>query len=330
MHTTKRYLLTATFTIGLSIASSATLAQPAFPNRPVRIITAGAPGGGSDLTTRAVAHALSLTWGHQVIVENRTGAAGLVAFDHFAKATPDGHTLFTISASHVINSQSTPEWPPDALSAIAPLSQASSLFYIAFCNPSVPVSTFRELLERGRANPNKVFFGTGGTGGLQHLGWEMIMQVAGVKFKHVAYKSAQAAVTAGIAGETHFGFGTGLSLRGHMAAGRARALAVTSRQRMPLLPDLPTLAEQGVPGVTIDQWYGFATNTRVPPAVAKRLSASLVDAIKGPDVVKRLTVDGSVPVGSTAQEFSEHVKSEYEKFRKLLQQTGLLVRRGKP
>lgn len=330
MQTTKRYLLAATFSIGLTIFTTATLAQSTFPNRPVRIITAGAPGGGSDLTTRAVAHALSQTWGHQVIVENRPGAAGLVAFDHFVKANPDGHTLLTISASHVINPQSTPEWPPDALSAIAPLSQASSLFYIAFCNPSLPVSTFKELIERGRANPNKVFFGTGGTGGLQHLGCEMIMQVAGVKFKHVAYKSAQAAVTAGIAGETHFGFGTGLSLRGHMASGRARALAVTSRQRMPTLPDLPTLAEQGVSGVSVDQWYGFATNAKVPSPVAKRLSASLVEAIKGSDVVKRLTVDGSVPVGSAAPEFSEHVKSEYEKFRKVLKETGLLARRGKP
>lgn len=330
MQTMKRYLLTATFTVGVSALTSATLAQSTFPNRPARIITAGAPGGGSDLTTRAVAHSLSLAWGQQVIVENRPGAAGVIAFDRFVKATPDGHTLLTISASHVINPQSTPEWPPDALSAIAPLSQASSLFYIAFCNPSLPVSTFRALLERGRANPNKEFFGTGGHGGLQHLGWEMIMRAAGVKFKHVAYKSAQAAVTAGISGETHFGFGTGLSLRGHMAAGRARALAVTSRQRMPTLPDLPTLAEQGVPGVSIDQWYGFATNTKVPPTVAKRLSASLVEAIKSPDVVKRLTVDGSIPVGSTAQEFSEHVKSEHEKFRKALQQSGLLAVRAKP
>jgi tripartite-type tricarboxylate transporter receptor subunit TctC len=115
-----------------------------------------------------------------------------------------------------------------------------------------------------------------------------------------------------------------------MAAARARALAVTSRQRQPTIPDLPTLAEQGVPGVTIDQWYGFATSAKVPRAIVNRLGAALVEAVKSPDVTKRLTVDGSVPVGTTPEQFSEHVKSEHEKFRKVLQQTGLLVRGAKP
>lgn len=322
----RRDLLTAAFAIGIFALSDSILPQSNFPNRPVRIITAGAPGGGSDITTRAVANALSLAWGQQVVVENRSGAAGLVAYDHFVKATPDGHTLLTISASHVISPQSTPEWPHDLLNIIAPLSQASSLFYIAFHHPSLAITSFKELLDRGRANPNKVLFGTGGNAGLQHLGWEMIMQATGVRFKHVAYKSAQAAVTAAITGEMHFGFGTQLSLRAHMAAGRARPLAVTSRQRQPPLPDLPTLIEQGVLGVSIDQWYGIATNAKVPPAIINRLGASLVEAIKSPDVVKGLAVDGSIPVGTTPEEFSAHVKSEYEKFRKVLQQTGLLVR----
>jgi len=158
----------------------------------------------------------------------------------------------------------------------------------------------------------------------------MITQAGGVKFKHVAYKSAQAAVTAAIAGEMHFGFGTLLSLRGHVAAGRARPLAVTSRQRIPALPDLPTLAEEGLPGVTIDQWYGFATNAKVPQSVLARISASMIEAIKSPEVIKRLSTDGSIPIGSTPVQFSEHVKAEHEKFRKVLQQLGLLVRRTKP
>jgi tripartite-type tricarboxylate transporter receptor subunit TctC len=325
-----RYWLVAACTIGMSALTGAALAQTAFPSRPVRVLTAGAPGGGSDLTTRAIANWLSLAWGQQVIVDNRPGAAGLTAFDNFVKANPDGHTLLSLSASTVISAQSSADWPHDLLSMIAPISQASSLFYIAFNHPSLPVSTFKELLDRGRANPNKLFFGTGGNAGLQHLGWEIIMQAGDVKFKHVAYKSAQAAVTATISGETNFGFGTLLSLRAHMASGRARPLAVTSRQRQPTLPDLPTLAEQGLPGVQIDQWYGVATSAKVSPAVMNRLSASVIEAIKSPEVEKRLTADGSIPVGSTPEQFSEHIRSEHAKFRKVLQRMGLLVRGPKP
>lgn len=326
MRTITRRLLAAAGTIGLSAWGGFALAQTSYPSRPVRILTAGAPGGGSDITTRAIANALSQAWGQQVVVDNRTGAAGLIAYSTFLKANADGHTVLMISASHVINPQAAADWPDDLMSSVAPITQATSLFYIAFHHPSLPVSNFKELLERGRANPNKLFVGTGGNAGLQHLGWEIIMHASGVRFKHIAYKSAQAAVTAAITGETHFGFGTLLSLRAHMAAGRARPLAVTSRQRIPALPDLPTLAEQGLPGVSIDQWYGMATHAKVPQVVMQRLSASLIEAIKSPEVGKRLTADGSIVVGSTPAQFSEHIKSEYAKFRKVLQQTGLLVR----
>lgn len=330
MRMISRYGLVAACTIGLSALTLSALAQTAYPSRPVRVLTAGAPGGGSDITTRAVANWLSQAWGQQVMVDNRPGVAGLIAFDNFLKANPDGHTLLSMSASTVISAQASSDWPPDLLSMIAPISQASSLFYIAFSHPSLPVSTFKELLDRGRANPNKLFFGTAGNAGLQHLAWEIIMQAGGVKFKHVAYKSAQAALTAAIVGETHFNFGTQISLRAHMASGRARALAVTSLQRQPTLPDVPTLAEQGLPGVHIDQWYGMATSAKVSPAVMNRLSAAVIEAIKSPEVAKRLTADGSVPVGSTPEQFSEHIRSEHAKYRKVLQRLGLLARGSKP
>jgi tripartite-type tricarboxylate transporter receptor subunit TctC len=317
--------------IGMACAYSAATplgyAQSAadFPSKPIRFISPAVPGAGSDTTARAIAHKLTQAWGQQVIVDNRAGASGLIALDVLSKAIPDGHTLVLISANVPVNTAINPAWPYDVGKDMKPLSQVTSLFYIAYHHPAAPVATFKELLSYGRTHPGKLYYSSPGTGSLQHLGWEIIIQMSGAKFTHVPYKSGTPAITATIAGETQFGFGTLISLRPHMVSGRIRTIAVTSRQRAPTLPDVPTVAESGLPGYEIDQWYGAVTHAKVPAAVVSKLTAGIVAAVKSPDVAQRLAADGSTAVGSTAEQFSATINAETGKWRKVAKESGVVL-----
>ena len=298
--------------------------SPDFPTKPIRYLTQSAPGGGSDTTARALANKLTQIWGQQVIVDNRPGASGAIVYDVFQKATPDGYAIMMITATHVINSLVIPDWP-DINKLFAPVSQITSLFYVVYNHPSVPFKSIQDLVAYARANPGKLPYGTGGNASISHLGWELFAHTTGIKLKHVHYKGAALSITATVAGEMKVGFATLLSMRPHLSSGRANALAVTSAQRSPALPDVPTVAESGLPGYVIDQWYGVATHAAVPPAVVNKLNAGFVEAVKAPDVAQRLAADGSTPVGSSSAEFRKHVRSEVEKWRKVLQDTGVVL-----
>ena len=294
-----------------------------YPTKPIRLLTATAVGGGVDATSRAIANKLTVAWGQQVVVDNRAGASGAIAYEHMSKATPDGYTLMIITATHTINSLAMPNWPYDITRMMAPLSQLTSLFYVIYHHPSVPVSSFKELLAYARANPGKLHYGTGGRASVSHLGWEIIAHMAGVKLAHVPYKGAAPAISATVAGEMQIGFATLISLRSHIVSGRARPVAITAKHRAPTLPDIPTVAESGLPGYEVDQWYGVVTNAKVPTAIVQKLSAGIIDAIKSPDVIQRLAADGSTAVGSSPLQFSAHIKSEILKWGKVLEDTGL-------
>ncbi len=296
-----------------------------FPSQSVRIIVATSPGGALDATARAIGNKLAQMWNQQVIVDNRAGANGAIAYDLLAKSNPNGHTLMTVSATHIVNSLVIRDWPHDVQKVTAPLSQVASLYYVIYRHPSVPLPTLKEVIAFGRKNPNKLLYGTGGNANISHLGWEWLGHLSGAKFKHVAYKGASNAVKATIAGELHVGFSTVHSLRGHFDAGRAYPLAVTAKQRIAQLPDVPTVAEHGMPEYEINQWYGLVTSAKVPPALTAKLSPAIIEAVKSPEVVQRLSADGSVPVGSSATEFSAHLKSETAKWRKVLHDTGMAL-----
>ncbi len=249
----------------------------------------------------------------------------MIALDILAKALPDGHTLAIVSANIPIGTALTPGWPYDLNKDMTPLSQVTSLFYIVHHHPALPVSSLKDLLAYGRAHPGKLNFGSPGAGSLQHLGWEIIIQMSGAKFTHVPYKSGAPAITATIAGEVQFGFATLISLRPHMGTGRLRAIAVTSRQRAPALPDIPTVAEQGLPGYVIDQWYGAVTGPKVPPAIVNKLNAGIVEAVKSADVAQRLAGEGSTAVGSSVEQFRTTIQAETSKWRKVAKESGLVI-----
>ncbi len=304
-------------------AAAQTDAAKDYPSKPVRFIVPFAPGAGTDLTARTVAQKLSDMWNQQVIVDNRTGAAGAIGVDLTAKATPDGYTICLISASHSVNSAVNPKLPYDLLKDLKPLSQASSLFYVVYHNPKVPVNSIKELVAYAKANPGKLHFGSSGTGGLQHFAGEMFNYMAGAKMTHVPYKGTAAVIPAMLAGDVQVGFGTLFGVRPHLPSGRLKALAVTTGKRTPAAPELPTVAEAGVPGYEVDQWYGILTGARVPAPIVRKLSASINEALQSPEIVKRFASEGSTPKGSTPEQFGKHIESEINKWRKLVKAAGL-------
>jgi tripartite-type tricarboxylate transporter receptor subunit TctC len=314
--------------IGLCACSG--LAQPLYaaqsdaaanyPGKPIRFIAPFVAGAGTDTTARSIAAKLAEAWGQQVVVDNRTGAAGAIGVELTAQAVPDGYTICLISASHAVNSATNTKLPYNLEKDLQAISQATSLFYVLSVVPTVPAKTVKELIAYAKANPNKLNFGSSGTGGLQHMAGEMFNYLAGVKMVHVPYKGAAGVITAQLAGDVQIGFTTNFGVRPHVPSGRLRVLAMTAKKRSPALPEVPTMVEAGVPGYEVDQWYGIITGARVPSAIVKKLSAGIADAMKAPDVAQRLAADGSTPVGSTPEQFSAHIRSEIAKWRKLVKE----------
>jgi tripartite-type tricarboxylate transporter receptor subunit TctC len=294
-----------------------------YPNRPIRFIAPFVAGAGTDTTARTIAQKLSEAWGQQVVVDNRTGAAGAIGVDLTAKAVADGYTICLISASHSVNSATNPKLPYDLTKDLQAITQASSLFYAVYHSPTVPVNSIKELIAYARANPGKLNFGSSGTGGLQHLAGEMFNHLAKVNIIHVPYKGSAAVITAMLSGDVQVGFGTLFGVRPHMPSGRLKVLAITAGKRSPAAPELPTVIEAGLPGYEVDQWYGIITAAKVPRPIVLKLNAAIGEALRQPDVVKRFGADGSTPVGSTPEQFSAHIKSEIAKWRKLAQDAKL-------
>lgn len=313
--------------LGLFAAAVAPAVQAAaadgYPNKPIRLIVPFVPGAGTDITGRTIAAKLSERWGQQVVVDNRTGAAGAIGVEVTANAAPDGYTICLISASHAVNSATNPKLPYDLTKDLQGVSQATSLFYVMYVHPSVPAKTMQEFTAYAKANPNKLNFGSSGTGGLQHLAGEMYNYLAGAKMTHVPYKGGAAVITDVLANNIQVGFGTVLSLRPHFKSGKLRWLAMSAKQRSPSAPEIPTLAESGVPGYEVDQWYGIIASSKVPKPIIDKLSQAIAESIKSPETAQRLSGEGSMPVGSTAEQFTAHIRGEVGKWKKLVQDAGL-------
>ena len=293
---------------------------PGYPSKPIRFIAPFAPGAGTDTTARSIGAKLSEAWGQQVIVDNRTGAAGAIGVDLTRNAPPDGHTICLISASHAVNSATNPGLPYDLTRDLQAITQATSLFYVVSIVPAIPVTSVKELIAHAKANPGKLNFGSSGTGGLQHMAGEMFAHLAGVKLTHVPYKGASNVVVAMLAHEVQLGFTTMFGVRPHMTAGRLRVLAITAKKRSPAMADIPTVAESGLPGYEVDQWYGIITGAKVPAAIVKKLNAGINEALKTPDVVQRMAGEGSTPQGSTPEQFGDYQKSEIAKFARVVKE----------
>ena len=307
--------------------TSAAAADPVkdYPSKPVRFIAPFTPGAGTDTTARTIAQKLSDKWGQQVVVDNRTGAAGATGVDITAKAPPDGYTICLISASHSVNSATNTKLPYDLTKDLQGITQATSLFYVVYHHPSVPVKSIRELIAYAKANPGKLNFGSSGTGGLQHFAGEMFNHMAGIKITHVPFKGSASVIVSMLSGEVQVGFGTLFGVRPHMQSGRLHVLAITAAKRSPAAPELPTVAESGYPGYEVTNWHGLVAPKGLPRDIVERLNREIGEVVKGDEMKKNLAADGLEPAGGTPARFGEILKSEMARWAKVVQQAGIKI-----
>ena len=309
------------------IASLASTAQEAnFPTRPIRFIAANSPGGGLDITARAISPKLSAVFGQQVIVDNRAGAAGSVASEIVAKSAPDGYTLLVASVGGLaVNTNLYKGLTYHPLRDFAPVTWATSQSNVLVVHPSVPAKTVKELIAFAKAQPGKVIYGSSGAGNAGHLAAELFSTMAGVKMVHVPYKGGAPAMVDLLAGQIQLIFSSAPTAVPQVKAGKIRGLAVTTAKRSTVLPDLPTVAESGLPGFEADNWYGIVTVMKTPRPVVERLHAEIVKALHAPDVKQILFNSGMEVRTSTPEAFGAYMKSEFEKWAKVIKDAGIVA-----
>jgi len=305
----------ARFLLASLVAIAATAAAAAdYPNRPIRVIVPFSPGGGSDVVARLVGPRLSERLGQPVVIDNRPAASGVVGTELAAKAVPDGYTLLMITTTHAVNAQLAARLPYDLIKDFAPITMVIASPFGMMLQPSVPATTVKEFIAYAKANPGKLNYGSSGPGSSPHLATELFMSMAGVQMTHVPYKGVAQYVTAQLAGEIQFSFGNMFSTMGHWKAGRLRLIAHGGTKRLEAFPDLPTIAESGVPGYEASIWYGYVAPARTPRPVIDRLQREIAGVVNAPDVRQTLVAQGNEPVADTSAAFAKIIKAEADKW----------------
>ena len=304
----------------------ATLMLPAhaqnYPNRAVRVLVPLSAGGGMDTVARGLGQRLGDVLGQSFVVDNRPGAGSQIALEILAASAPDGHTLMMISATTVVH-PILYKSRFDILRDFAPVSQVSAQGYVLVVHPAVPVKSVAELVQYLRANPGKLNYGSSGIGSPIHMSGELFQIATGTRMIHIPFKGMGAAYNDLVGGHVELSFPTIISSIPHINAGRLRALAVTPATRVPALPDIPTMAEAGVPGVVVLNWYGLIAPARTPKRVIDQLAGEAIKAIQAPDMAKRLVAEGSTAVGSSPQQFAAHLRTEHELWSRVIKQAGI-------
>ncbi|MGH8660422.1 MAG: Bug family tripartite tricarboxylate transporter substrate binding protein [Burkholderiales bacterium] len=310
--------------LALVAAFSAAHAQTGkWPERPIRIISPFPPGGGNDTLCRIVAQKLGENVRQQVIVENRAGANGIVGTEVAARSAPDGYTIVLIPSGHAVNASLYKKLPYDSLNDFAPITLVGSSPLVLALHPSLPARNVKELIALAMARPGQLTYVSAGVGASGHLGGAQFEALTGTKMLHVPYKGMALAITDLMSGQVSLTFGTSLSVVPHVRAGRLRALATTGAKRSPALPDLPTVAEAGVPGYEASLWYGFAGPARMPADIVQRLHAAIVAVLQLPDVRERLASQGVDPQYNTPEEFAKLLVTDIERWARVIKRTGI-------
>jgi tripartite-type tricarboxylate transporter receptor subunit TctC len=294
-----------------------------YPTKPIRLIIPFAPGGGTDITARWIALKLGEAWGQTVIPDNRAGANGTIGLDITTKAAPDGYTLTMISSSHAVNVGIYKNLPYDLIKDFAPVTQATTQPYSLIVHLSVPAKSVKELIALAKAKPGTLNYGSSGTGGLPHLSGALFASLADINITHVPYKGGALSMSDAIAGQIQMLFSTILQSRAHTKSGRLRPLAVTTLKRSAAAPELPTMQEAGVAGYEVAGWYGVLAPGKVPQPIVAKLNHEIVRIMNIQETRDRLSADGSEPVGSTAEQFGAHIKSEVAKWVKVVRDAGI-------
>ena len=289
----------------------------------MRFISGFAAGGGNDIMARLLGQKFTEIWGQQVVVDNRPGANTIVAMQILAAAPPDGHTIFMASTTLAINASLYSKLPYDSINDFTPIGIAARAPLVLVINNSLPARSVKELIATAKSHPGALSFGSSGAGNSTHLVPEMFKASAGIDMVHIAYKSTGIALIDVMSGQIPLAFSGILPALPYIRSGRLRGLAVTTLQRSPAAPDIPTIASSGIPGFEATEWFGIIGPGRMPPPVLNRINADLSNVVNSPDIKNRLVTDGAIPAGEmSADQFGAFIKSEIGKWGKAVRDSG--------
>src|SRR5262245_29795453 len=306
----------------LGLLGGSALAQD-YPTRPVRLVVGSTPGGGTDISARILAPKLTEYFGRQFVVENRPGATTAIGGVFVAGSPPDGHTLWMCVSSLTMNPYIQLKWPIDALKDFAPVAQLATTPNIMVAHPSLPVRTAKDLIALAKPRPGEINYAGAGPGSSQHVSMELFLYMAGIKLVHVPYRGQSPALLEVMAGHMHLMMSALMTALPQVRVNRVRALGVTGSKRTAIAPDIPTIAESGLPGYEVIQWYGVVAPAGTPRDIVTRLNAALVKALQDPEVKERYLRDGAETVGSTPEEFGALIASELKKWGKVIKEANI-------
>jgi len=305
------------------IASGPTAAADNYPSRAVRMVVPFAPGGGSDIVARLVSAKLTEALGQTVVVDNRAGASANLGAAVVAKAAPDGYTLLLANANYTINPSLFKTLPFDPVREFAPVAQIANAANVLAVHPSIPAKSLRELIAFAKVHPGQLNFASPGNGTSSHLAGELFRQLAKIEVTHIPYKGATPAVTDLIAGQVSFTIVSTLSVLPYAKQGRLRMLAVTTAKRAGALPDLPTMAEAGLPGFEVANWFGVIATGGTPRGIVDRLNAELMRIGRMPDIAEKLAAQGADPATGTPEDFERFIQAEIKKWAAVVRGAGI-------
>jgi tripartite-type tricarboxylate transporter receptor subunit TctC len=310
--------------VALALLAGMVSAQP-YPSKPVRVVIPWPPGGSNDVVGRIVMQKVAEYAGQQFIVDNRAGAAGSIGADVVAKAPPDGYTIMVHSTSHVGNAHLYKKLPYDTLKDFTGVALLAAQPGALTIHPSLPVKTVREFIALAKARPGTINYSSSGNGSAPHLSMALLVAMTGINIVHVPYKGGAPQVTALVSGETQASLATVSTVLAHVQSGRLRALGVSGAKRSGTMPDVPTIAEAGVPGYEMSPWIGVFVPAATSRDLINRLNAEINKALKSPDVSQLLASNALDAMGGTPEEFDARIKVDYEKYGKLIKLTGARV-----
>ncbi len=322
----KKTACAAVALLSLAVTSGAVLAQ-AYPAKPIRLIVGFPPGGGTDVMARLVAPKMTDAWGQQVVIDNRAGATGIIGTDMVAKAAPDGYTLLMGHvATNAIAASLFAKLPFDPAKDFSPITRVSSVPHLLVVHPSLDVHSVKELIVLAKARPGQIAFPSAGNGSTPHLAGEIFKTMTGVNLIHVPYKGSGQSVQDLLGGQVQVAFDTTATLIQYVKAGRLRPLGVSTLKRIASLPDVPTIAESGVPGYEVTTWYGLFGPAGTPPAIVRKVFTETARIVRLPDIKERLDGMGTdETTNASPEEFAALVKTDIAKYAKVIKAAGLRI-----
>ena len=303
--------------LALALSNGDAAAQQNYPTKPIRIIVPSSPGGGTDILARQMAPKLTERWGQQVVVDNRPGAGMMIGIELAARAAPDGYTLLMPASPLALNTVLYKKVPYDPINDFAPIAQVAAAPNILVSHPSLPVRNIKDLIALARAKPNQLVYGSAGIGTSPHMAMELFLSMTGTKIGHVPYKGTGPSIIDTLAGQVQLCMSTLLPPLPHIKSGRLRALGTTGLQRVASLPDVPTVAEQGVAGYEVIQWYGLLAPANTPREIVAKVHDEVAKVMSAREIHEKLAADGAEPLATTPEQFAAFIKSELDKWQKV-------------